>query len=377
MKKRTLIFDDSVEGHHLEYIHHLYMSSVAKINEEFVFILAPKFKILRNKLTWPQCYNITIDYLSERDTAFLKNKFIKSYFLCRILKETTNKYNISNIFLISLMDFIPFLPIFFNKKIKISGIIYLIYLYRWKNSSIKIKIYDSIKYLIFSRSKIFEHVFLLNDKVAPIYLNKKYNTSVFHYLPDPFVPLFDSKLKNLRNDLNIQSEKIICLHFGALTERKGTIEILKAITLVNESILNKCCFIFAGKVCADIKESFYLLIDEVEKKTQIIIYDKFCDYDFIGSLCLTSNYILIPYKNSEQSSGLLGYAAQFNVPIVGPRGGILGKLIKKYNLGLLLERPSVECLAQFINNIEKPNLKVKSNYIQENTVELFNEIIFK
>ena len=378
MYKRTLIFDDSIEGHHLEYIHHLYMGAVEKKEEEYVFILTPAFKQICEKLTWPKSSNIILDYISEEDLNMInKNKLRKAFYLSKIIQVKVKRYNVSNVFLITLMSAMPFLPFFINRKVKISGIIYLIYLYRWKFSPLPIRITDVIKNLILSKCKNFEYVYLLNDRGAPIYLNKKYRTSVYRYLPDPFVPLSFTKLKNLREELNIHPEKIICLHFGALTERKGTLEFLRAITFANKDILSKCCFIFAGKVYDDIKDSFYLLKNEVEKKTQIIIFDKFCNYDFIGSLCLSSNYIFIPYKNSEQSSGVLGYAAQFNIPVIGPRSGLLGKIIKKYNLGFLIKYPSVECLAKFINNIENLEFKGNTNYIRDNTVSNFINTILK
>ena len=275
------------------------------------------------------------------------------------------------------MAFMPFLPFFVNKKIKISGIVYLIYLYRWKNASFQVRLLDVIKYLIFANIKKFEKIYLLNDRIAPVYLNKKFKTNVFSYLPDPFTPLSIEKNRNLRNELNIPVEKIICIHFGALTARKGTLELMQAITLAQESALNKCCFIFAGEIYNDIKKSFYQLAKQAEKMTQIIIIDQFCDYEFIGSLCLTSDFILIPYKDSEQSSGVIGYAAQFGIPVVGPGWGLLGKLIKRNNLGFLLKNTSAFEITNFINNIERFSFSTKTNYIQNNTVIQFTNTIFK
>ena len=224
---------------------------------------------------------------------------------------------------------------------------------------------------------MFDKVYLLNDRIAPIYLNKKFKTNVFNYLPDPFVPLSIDKKRNLRKEFNIPVEKIICFHFGALTARKGTLELLEAITYAQESTLNMCCFIFAGEIFDDIKETFYHLIQQAEKRTQIIVFDKFCDYDFIGSLCLASDYIMIPYKDSEQSSGVIGYAAQFKIPVVGPGEGLLGKLIKRNNLGFALKDTTVPELTNFINNIENCNFCYKTNYIQNNTISNFLNTIFK
>ena len=376
MQKRTLIFDDSVEGHHLEYIHHLYVGASAIKDEEFIFVLDPAFKNVKKKLIWNSYPSIAIEYISKKDIEKLKkSKFVKSYFLCKLLKKTANKYNTTNIFLISLMPFLPFMPFFFDKKTKISGIIYKIYLYEWYNSNLQSRIGNLIKYMILSKSKIFNNIFLLNDNIAPLYLNRKFKTSVFSYLPDPFMPIPKVELKNLRAELNISEKKKVCLHFGALTERKGTIEILKAIIDSKEFVMKNYCFIFAGKIFDDIKESFYTLVKDAELKTQIIIYDKFCDYNFIGSLCLSSDFLLIPYKVSAQSSGVLGYGNQFRIPIVGPSIGLIGKLIKRYKMGVLLDDASSDGLKIFFENIENTNLNIGTDYIEHRKVSAFRDAI--
>ena len=377
MKKKTLFFDDCIEGHHLEYIHHLYMNCDNIKDECFIFMLPPTFKLLTDKLVWPKFTNVNIEFISEKDFVKLKsNGIFKSYYLCLCLKKAVEKHMVSNVFLISLMGFMPFLPFFLSRKIKVSGIIYLIYLYRWKNSSLITKVLDSVKYILFSKSRVFANIYLLNDKVAPIYLNKKFKTSVFGYLPDPFISFPTSNIVKMRSKFNISNDKIVCLHFGALQERKGTIEILQAILVANETEISKCCFVFAGKIFEDIKERFYLLVEEAEKKTQIIVYDKFCEYDFLSLLCFSSNFILIPYKNPEQSSGLIGYAAQFKIPVIAPHNGLLGKLVKRYKLGHTIKNINISGMIYFFNNIENFKMEVDSEYLLDKSVSDFNQIIF-
>ncbi|UQD56123.1 hypothetical protein [Flavobacterium sp. K5-23] len=378
MSKTTIIFDYSVEGHHLEYLNHLYNFCVNLKGEQFIFIIPETFELVSNKLNWPYSENTKILFIDNLDlTNSNITGILKSFYLCRYLKTQVKKYKATDVFLISMMEFMPFLPLFINKKTKISGIIYLIYLYRWNKSNMLSRIIDSVKYVLFSKLDVFKNIFLLNDNIAPTYLNKIFKTTNFKYLPDPFMPLSINELKDLRGDLNIDAEKIVCLHFGALTERKGTLEILKAILEVDPEKISRYCFIFAGKISADIKEDFYSLSNEVKTKTEIIIYDDYIDYNFIGSLCITSDFVLIPYKNTEQSSGVICYSAQFEVPVVGPRIGLLGKIIKRNKLGILLDNSSVESIKKFLNNTEDNKYLVKSNYLKNNTISQFVNIIFK
>lgn len=39
--------------------------------------------------------------------------------------------------------------------------------------------------------------------------------------------------------------------------------------------------------------------------------------------------------NNSQSSGVLGYAAQFNVPVFSPSSNMLGKIVRKSKLGYI------------------------------------------
>ena len=180
----------------------------------------------------------------------------------------------------------------------------------------------------------------------------------------------------MRSKLNIDKFSVIYSHFGALDERKGTLEILKAISLSNLTLKDKYNFIFAGKVNSSIKYEFYQLIDQLKNKAVIHVYDEFVDSDFIASLCSASNYLLIPYANVCQSSGVLSYAAQFKVPVIGPKLGLLGKLIKRYRMGYLLEDGSSNSIKNFLNFKDKFGLmKVSNNYIKGRSINDFSDEI--
>jgi glycosyltransferase involved in cell wall biosynthesis len=376
--KTTIVLDSSVEGHHLEYLNHFYNHAVKLKQEKFVFCLPREFQEIANKLIWPASDTIQIVLFDQFITSKLnKGSFTKAYYLSRYLRTLVKEKKATDIFAISLMELMPFIPFFLYKKVKISGIIYLIYLYRWKKSSIINKAIDVLKYLIFSRLGVFKNVFLLNDTIAPRYLNKKFNTNVFKYLPDPLMITSFDPLNNLKLHYQISDDKIVCLHFGALAERKGTLEILEAILQVNKSELKKFSFIFAGRVNPNIQERFYQLLTEVQKITDIIVVDEYVDYSFICNLCQISNFVIIPYKNTEQSSGVIAYSSHFNVPVVAPRIGLLGKIIRRNKLGVLLDNSSSESIKNFLNNAEDYKYLVKSNYLKNNTVSQFVNIIFK
>ena len=90
-------------------------------------------------------------------------------------------------------------------------------------------------------------------------------------------------------------------------------------------------------------------------------------------MCSTRNYLLIPYKNICQSSGVLSYAASFKVPVIAPGLGLLGKLIKRNRLGYLLKDGSSNSIKDFLDSEDKFNdIEVSNNYTKGRSINDFS-----
>lgn len=373
---KLLIFDTAVDGHHLEYIHHLYIGA-SENNIETKFLLPQKFEKIKDKFEWSKNDSISFTYITDEELTKCnkKNYFIASWNKCKILHKYIKQFDITHVFLITLAHFLPFLPFFIPKNTIVSGIIYRIYLYEWKYLSIFKRIKDIFEYLSIVYSNKISTAFILNDNASTIYLNKLYQTQKFVFLVDPIVPL-NYVPKNIRNELNINNQKEVFLHFGAMYRRKGTLLILDSIKEIDSGMLQNMTFIFAGIINNDIKDEFQKKVNELNKNVQIIIFDEFCSYEQIYNLCFSSNCLLIPYYNTSFSSGVIGYAALFNKIAIGPAKGVLGKIIRKNKLGTSINNQTPESLAKAIINIKK--IKTNNNiYIESNSVMNFNKTIFK
>lgn len=372
---KILIFDTELEGHHLEYLHHIYEKAIIDKYNFYIFAISDKFKGVESNLSWPVSVNVKFDFLDDSDILKCKksNIFINSFHSSMLLKDKIFEHGANKVFLISLMSFLPFLPLLV-KNVKISGIIYMIYLYRWSNSSLLIKFFDVIKYFILTRSSIIQSLFVLNDVSASFYLNKLYKSIKFAFLPDPYLALDKSQTFS-RDYFNIGKDKIVYLHFGALTRRKGTINIIKAIEKLNIAHSEKLTFIFAGRIFPDISTEFYSILKRTNRKCQIIVYDEFCSFEFLASLIAACDFILIPYFNSLQSSGVLGHSAFFRKPVVGPNDGLLGKNIRKYSLGYNIQCDEIG----IFNFIIGDKIKIHPRYdcyLSKNSKDEFIDIIF-
>lgn len=328
-KNTRLIFEPKISGHHLEYIHHIYIGASQNVDENYIFVLPKAFINVRDKFEWPKANNIEFRFF---DNASLnsKRKILSSLF--RFYKSILPQ----EIIFIELMWFMPILVLFSFTNVKISGIIYNIYLYGWKSFNLVQKTKNAILYWLFSHCSCFKNIFILNDNSAAQALNKIWKTNRFKYLPDPFVPIDSNKTTNLRESLNISEQKIVYLHFGAMSERKGTLDIFKMIENTPSCNLEKYCIIFAGKVGDDIKEQFYNKYHSFKDKIQIIPEDDFVDYERIGSYLITCDAVLLPYHYVNVSSGVIGYCAQFGKPAIATNKGLIGKLVRKNRIGKLV-----------------------------------------
>ncbi len=73
---------------------------------------------------------------------------------------------------------------------------------------------------------------------------------------------------------------------------------------------------------------------------------------------------------TSQSSGLVAYASEFGVPVVAPEAGMVGKLVRRYHLGITIPEVSPAALRAAyagILRVERPGLA----YCESHTVGAF------
>lgn len=366
----TLIFDSEISGHHLEYIHHLYNAAVIDSKNQYVFIVNNKFDSVKDQLMWKKTENIKIIPLrnDEQKKCINKNLLLACWYKSLLIKRYVKVFNIDQIWLIMFMQLMPFLPLLIKNKVKISGILYRIYLYE-KDEMTRIRLlFEFVRYKLFVINSSVKNIFVLNDKLGTEILNEKYKTNKFKYISDP-VPYIDNrKLKNIRSDFGITKNDVLYLHFGGLNRRKGTLNIMQALDILNPEDLKGKVFFFAGKIDNNIKKEFYDLKQRIEYKCKIIVFDEFCSYDFLNNLCFSCDCILIPYYNTNQSSGVIGYAGYFKKPVIAPSKGLLGYLVREYNLGITLQEMDNQNLSK---SILIPLPLINSTYSETHTIQNF------
>lgn len=379
---RFLIFETNDFGHHFEYVNHqLNYAAQHSMKDYFIFVLSSGFadKLYKfSNIEYDNNNNIEIIFIEPEISSKLKScSFIKkSLILSRLIKKYRKEYKADKVILNEMITTLPFLT-FYNKKIcSIRGIIYKIPSRRI-NANLKTRIKDKFIYNLIRRSRAVDTVWLLNDTESSDKYNSIYNTDIFRPLPDPI-----NVTEQLNNDIIDKykdSDKIILFHGGGMGSRKGTFDITEALSLMTDEQLGRYIVIFAGHI-SDNNENRRLkkFITDFQNRIDIVYTDSFISFEDLCSYIAISDYILIPYKNIEQSSGILGYAAFYDKPVIGPEEGLLGHLIQKYDLGITIKGINPNKLCCELSKIPSKDyigLKTKE-YVEANQIEKFASEIF-
>lgn len=374
----VLVFTTDCKGHHLEYLHHYYDYALGDVENKYVFCVSKDFHDVKSTYSWQEADNILFEFIEDEDLDkcinggngffnIIKLSFAKS----KYLKKKCKEHKIDVVHTIMLMEYLPALPFILPSRIDFRGIIYRIAL-NDKTLSFRAKMIERIKYSLLVNSFLFKNIYVLNDKESIDKLNEYYHTTKFRFLPDPF-PVME-KPDDVREQLNIPKTNKIFLHFGGLGRRKGTLLIAHAISKIKDA--RNLTFIFAGRISKDCDEEFFQILETINNGSQILVCNEFCTYEFLNSLAYTTDYMLIPYDNVNQSSGVLGYAAQYDKPVIGPNAGLLGNLIRKYKLGKLIRYPvMVEDLVESILSYDNITTVDGTKYRKENSIRNFQNIL--
>ena len=365
-----LFFNHTLDGHRVEFVHHFYEAARRRIDESFVFAYPESDQERMESLEWTPSPNIIFYKHNLEYTT--TNKYRRSYQAYKVLKKTIKKLKPKEVFLMDIFQFMPYVA--FISSTRISGLIGGIYLYTWKTDSRRKHLEHIVKYMLFARMPVFRYLYVQSDHAAVAFLNKKYKTSKFKYICDPF-PDLSTEVRDVKEELGISEDKMVVLHPGFMSSRKGTLHLLKGIIECNSGTLSKYVFVFAGSVEESIKDKFSsLLLSAKEKGANIIFIEGYVSFDYLSSLMYSSDIIFIPYLQTNQSSGIIGYGAKYKKPVVVIKAGLLSKLVRDFKLGYIIDDASAKSISGFLET-HHCWTPVENNYLTVNTINNFSDCI--
>jgi glycosyltransferase involved in cell wall biosynthesis len=169
-------------------------------------------------------------------------------------------------------------------------------------------------------------------------------------LADPVKPLPPSELtrEQLLAQLGIAPERQVFLLFGALTSRKGIFPLLDSLLQLSDHDCERVALVFAGEASKDDAAALQAKIAEVQQAKpmlQIVGDYRFLPLDELQGYLQSADVLLAPYQRHVGMSGILVWAAMVQKPVLSSDYGLMGELVRRYQLGIAVDSTQPEAIA--------------------------------
>lgn len=230
-----------------------------------------------------------------------------------------------------------------------------------------------------------EKLFCL-DSLAVDHLNQFPNGNKVLLLPDPvkLVKPSNTILNSCRDRLKIDPSRRVFLLFGALTDRKGIYQLLDAISSLSVDLCQQLCLLLIGE--SNIADQLNRKIAEIcqSQPVQIIQHYEFVPESEVSAYFQLCHVVLAPYQRHVGMSGILLLAAAAAKPVLCSNYGLMGEIVKRYELGLTVDSTQPEEIASGLNQflkISNPaelcNFETMTQFAKQNSTEEFARTIFE
>lgn len=405
-KRRIMVFDLDFDGHHVDYIQYLieywcrqklpgilYLvvsskfvqerSNVAQLAREaqqhnvYLVPITPKEQnnlrskksLLERKLRNLQEFNLLCKYARKLQVAHCIVMYLDTFFLSLVWGVKPLCY----------FSGIYFRPTFHYGELTEDSTSWQDKLQQWREKFSLSRIFQQ---------KLFKTLFCL-DPLAIKHLNRFSPRTKVVYLPDPvqIYPQSVSTLENLRKDLTIESHRQVFLLFGALTQRKGIVQLLEAISMLPFALCQQISLLLVGPLGTNAEEKIQMqtLIAESSRSfpIQIVVRDQFIQDRNIQPYFTISDVILCPYQRHVGMSAILVRAAAARKPVLAQNYGLMGEITRRYQLGLTVDSTIPKEIAKGLSQVlqESPeqlcNFEQMKIFTEQNSAENFARTIFQ
>lgn len=236
------------------------------------------------------------------------------------------------------------------------------------------------------RSKRLKAIMCL-DEFAVEHLNRIDSRKRSTFIQDP-VQIYEysrQDIEALKNRLGIQENRKIFLLFGVLTPRKGTHELLEALSLLSEGSAQQVCVLLVGPTSAEEKKYIENYTENLcsDSPVQIIKHFDFVKDSDVQAYFQLSDVILAPYQRHVGMSAVLVRAATAGKPVISSEFGLMGEITRRSKLGFAIDSSKPIEIAKAMNNfLGNGSLELFSQsemklFAKQNKAEDFASNIFK
>jgi glycosyltransferase involved in cell wall biosynthesis len=189
------------------------------------------------------------------------------------------------------------------------------------------------------------------DRACIPYIRKQTSRVRAIALPDP-VREYQRRANPacVRRDLGAEPGRALLLLFGELSRRKGTFQLIEALSLLSAQDAARLAVVIAGPIPKGDKPMIDRLATALRAASavQLLIVDRFIADHEIQDLFAAADFVIAPYQQHIGMSAVLVRAAMAGKPIIGPDYGLLGQLIRRKRLGITVQCSRAEAIARAI-----------------------------
>jgi glycosyltransferase involved in cell wall biosynthesis len=183
---------------------------------------------------------------------------------------------------------------------------------------------------------------------------------------DPWLKRCDVQRDEAREALGLDSERMVFLHLGTTRPEKGLKDACDALLRLDPALLGSACLLRAGRV----DKSDFRALESLKDRGAAQLIDRYVEEQELGLCYAAADWVLLPYRNQKESSGVLVHAAANKRPVIASDYGIIGNATKEYSLGHVFAHGSVAALSVVLEHVISNREKV--SWPEQGMVEFAN-----
>lgn len=160
---------------------------------------------------------------------------------------------------------------------------------------------------------------------------------------DPWLARATAEKATARAKLGIPHGRVVMLHAGTSRPEKGLKDACDALLGCSGAVY----LLRAGRVDSTDAPA----LERLRRTGAALVLDYFVDEEELALCYAASDWVLIPYRNQKESSGLLIHAAANAVPVIASDYGVIGRHVRRYRLGRLFAHRDTEELGRLCAEI--------------------------
>lgn len=172
-------------------------------------------------------------------------------------------------------------------------------------------------------------------------LRNRWPGAPFFYLPDPFPQNFEVDRSEARRQLSLPAERRVFLFYGGPYRRKGLHLVISAFERMSND--TAAFLLFAGHKPQNARIAKAL--ERFASEGRAFLIKRYVTDTEERLLFGAADFVLLPYVGHFGSSGVLSRAAGARRPVIASDEGLVGRLVREHNLGLLFSTGNVDELA--------------------------------